>query len=60
MGGHPFIVLHCAICSEPVDLTVDVSADENGKGVHEDCYVRRVTGSGLVDQRQDWTMRRTS
>jgi hypothetical protein len=60
VGGHPFTVLHCAICSEPVDLTVDLSADEDGKAVHEDCYVRRITGSGLVVQWQDWQMRRIS
>jgi len=30
-------------CSRQVDLRVDPSADENGKAVHEHCYVKRVT-----------------
>jgi hypothetical protein len=59
MGVHPFTV-HCAVCSESVDLTVDLSADENGKAVHENCYSRLITGSGLVTQWRDWQMRRTS
>jgi len=46
--GSPISVLHCAICAEPVDLTADLSADENGKAVHEDCYVKRVSGSWLL------------
>ena len=46
MGGHPFPVLHCAICAEAVDLTVDLSADENGQAVHEDCYVKHITSNG--------------
>jgi hypothetical protein len=37
MGGHPFSEIPCAICSEPLDLRVDLSADENGKAVHEEC-----------------------
>jgi hypothetical protein len=43
MGGHPFSVFHCVICIDPVDLTVDLSADENGQAVHEECYVKRIT-----------------
>jgi hypothetical protein len=42
MGGHPFQEIPCKICAEPVVLTVDLSADENGKAVHEDCYVRHI------------------
>jgi len=41
MGGHPFPPISCEICS--VDLRVDLSADENGKAVHQHCYVKRVT-----------------
>jgi hypothetical protein len=55
MGGRPFTVLHlaitvlrCAICSEPVNLTVDLSTDEKGKAVHEECYVKYLTGSWPV------------
>jgi hypothetical protein len=43
MGGHPFSEIPCKICAKPVDLAVDLFADENGKAVHEDCYVKRIT-----------------
>jgi hypothetical protein len=43
MGGHSFPEISCAICAKPVDLAVDLFADENGKAVHEDCYVQGVT-----------------
>ncbi len=45
MGGHPFPEIPCKLCAKAVDLTVDLSADENGKAVHEDCYVEHITGS---------------
>ncbi len=45
MGGHPFQALPCNICSKPVDLSVDLCADESGKAVHEECYVKHVTSS---------------
>jgi hypothetical protein len=45
MGGHSFPEIPCTICAEPVDLTVDVYADENGKAIHEDCYVQHLTSS---------------
>jgi hypothetical protein len=31
----------CNICNRPVDLKV-AKTDEDGKGVHEECYVRRM------------------
>ncbi len=43
MGGHPFPPISCEICSEQVDISADLSADENGKAVHEHCYIKRVT-----------------
>ncbi len=43
MGGHPFQEMACTICARPVDLQTDLCADENGKAVHEDCYVKHVT-----------------
>ena len=43
MGGHPFPEIPCTICARPVDLAVDLYADENGKAVHEDCYFQRVS-----------------
>jgi hypothetical protein len=45
MGGHPFPDITCKLCSKPVDLSVDLSADENGKAVHEECYVKHITSS---------------
>lgn len=36
--------LNCALCNQPVDLTVDLPCDETGKAVHEECYVDRITG----------------
>jgi hypothetical protein len=45
MGGHSFQEVPCTICAKPVDLTVDLFADENGKAVHEDCYVKHILSS---------------
>jgi len=45
MGGHPFPEIPCTICARSVDLRVDLYADEHGKIVHEDCYVKRITRS---------------
>ncbi len=45
MGGYPFPEIPCTICSKPLDLRVDLSADEKGKAVHEECYVQRITSS---------------
>jgi hypothetical protein len=45
MGSRPFPEISCALCSNPVDLLIDLSADENGKAVHEECYVKRLTSS---------------
>ena len=45
MGGYPFSEIPCSICTRPVDLTVDLAADENGTAVHTDCYVKRINAS---------------
>jgi hypothetical protein len=45
MGGHTFPEIPCTICAKPVDLSVELCADEHGKAVHEDCYVKHVTSS---------------
>ena len=45
MGGHPFPEIPCALCNKAVDLSADLHADENGKAVHEDCYVKHITSS---------------
>jgi hypothetical protein len=39
MGGHRFPEIPCTIFAKPVDLETDLTADENGKAVHEQCYV---------------------
>jgi hypothetical protein len=46
MGSRPVPEIPCALCRKPVDLLIDLSADENGKAVHEECYVKRLTSSG--------------
>jgi hypothetical protein len=46
MGGHAFPEISCTICAKPVNLQADLYADENGKAVHEDCYVKRLSNSG--------------
>ena len=33
----------CRICNKPVGLTFDTAVDEDGKAVHELCYVRVAT-----------------
>jgi hypothetical protein len=43
MGRSPFPEISCVLCNSPVDLRVDLCADENGKSVHEECYVKRIT-----------------
>jgi hypothetical protein len=60
VGGHTSREIPCTICSKPVDLTVDLYADENGKAVHGNCYAKRVTGSWLVAGWQEWQTEQTS
>jgi hypothetical protein len=43
MESHSFPAVFCVLCNEAVNLRIDVYADENGKPIHEDCYVRRIT-----------------
>ena len=45
MGGHPVPEIRCQLGSKPIDLNTDLSDDENGKGVHEECYVGRISAS---------------
>jgi hypothetical protein len=45
MGGHHFPEISCAICGKAIDLAVELCADENGKAIHEDCYVKHITNS---------------
>ena len=46
MAAHPYPEISCAypeiscaICSKPVDLRIDLYADENGRAVHKKCYI---------------------
>jgi hypothetical protein len=45
MGGHKLPEIPCVLCNKAVDLSADLHTDENGKAVHEDCYVKRVASS---------------
>ena len=48
MGGHAVREIPCKICDKPVDLTVDLCADETGKAVHANCYVHRITNQNAA------------
>jgi hypothetical protein len=37
--------ISCVLCAKPVNLQTDLCADENGKAVHQDCYVNHITGN---------------
>jgi hypothetical protein len=32
------------MCGKPVNVTIELNTDENGKGVHKQCYLDRFTG----------------
>jgi predicted nucleic acid-binding Zn ribbon protein len=44
----PFPETPCVVCRKPIDLQIDLCADENGKAVHADCYMKRITSSRLA------------
>ena len=45
MVGQSLPEIPCTVCAKPVDLSVDLSTDEDGGAVHEDCYVKRIKAS---------------
>ena len=45
MGGHTLPKILCSICRHPVDLNIDLCADETGSPVHEGCYISRLIGA---------------
>jgi hypothetical protein len=45
MGSSHFPEISCILCSQPVNLRTDLYADENGKAVHEDCYVKKIASA---------------
>jgi hypothetical protein len=49
MRSHSFPEIFCIICSEPLDLSLDLSADEYGKAVHTECYVKHITSLGVQE-----------
>jgi len=49
MDSRPFPDIPCLICGQALDLKTDLSADENGKAVHTECYVKHI-GAGLNRQ----------
>jgi len=42
MAGDSYPEISCTICSKPVDLRIDLYADENGGAVHKKCYINRL------------------
>jgi hypothetical protein len=36
-------IFTCRICSKPLQLETDTHTDEDGRAVHEECYVKHVT-----------------
>jgi len=45
MGSRSFPEISCIICAKPLDLSQDLSADEYGRAVHTECYVKRLTAA---------------
>jgi hypothetical protein len=42
MGSGLIPGIYCVLCSKPVDLNIHLCADENGKAVHDGCYINRI------------------
>jgi hypothetical protein len=40
---HKKEIFTCHICNKPLQLETDTRTDEDGKAVHEECYVKHVT-----------------
>jgi hypothetical protein len=53
MRRHFLPELRCAICSDPIDLTIDLCADENGEPIHEGCYVNRLIAACSIQASAD-------
>jgi hypothetical protein len=45
MGSRSFPEVPCVLCNRAVDLQTDLCADENGKAVHAECYVKRLANA---------------
>jgi hypothetical protein len=46
MDSRSFPEMCCVLCGRRVDLRTDLYADENGKAIHEDGYVKHITSNG--------------
>jgi hypothetical protein len=46
MDSRSFPEMCCVLCGRRVDLRTDLCADENGKAIHEDGYVKHLTSNG--------------
>jgi len=61
--GRPFQEVSCVLCSTPIDLSADLCADENGKAVHDNCYVNYVAKPEPAGKREGlglrWRQRRS-
>jgi hypothetical protein len=45
MDSRSFPEMSCALCRKSVDLRTDLCTDENGKAIHEDCYLKHSTSN---------------
>jgi hypothetical protein len=45
MDSCSFPEMSCVLCRESVDLRTDLCTDENGKAIHEDCYLKHSTSN---------------
>jgi hypothetical protein len=43
MVGNGDFQVTCRICNKPLKLGIDTAADEDGKALHETCYVKQIT-----------------
>ena len=43
MAGNGDFQVTCRICNKPLKLGIDTAADEEGKALHETCYVKQIT-----------------
>ncbi len=43
MVGNGDFQVTCRICNKPLKLGIDTAADEEGKALHETCYVKQIT-----------------
>jgi hypothetical protein len=59
MGGRPTLEVRCVLCGQTLDLRKDLCTDENGKALHSECYLIRITRAH-DDVSQRFSLIRTS